>query len=98
MAEEATLVICMFDLLKDEFRQRGSVRFFVRARPGAQRTEATEKMDDESIKISVAAPPEGGKANAALIKFLAEEFSVPAANVKIVSGKTARMKLIQISL
>jgi len=88
----------MFDSLIAELAEKGIVRFFVRARPGAQRTEATEKMDDESIKISVAAPPEGGKANAALIKFLAKEFTVPAANVQIVSGKTARMKLVQIRL
>jgi uncharacterized protein (TIGR00251 family) len=56
-----------------------------------------EHMDDDSIKIAIAAPPEGGKANAALIKFLAQEFEVPASNVQIVSGQTARMKLVQIS-
>ena len=87
----------MFDALKSELVVRGSVRFYVRARPGAPETKAMEHMDDDSIKIAIAAPPEGGKANAALIKFLAQEFEVPASNVQIVSGQTARMKLVQIS-
>lgn len=88
----------MTDSLKEELRQRGSVSFYVRARPGADKTGITEEMDDGSLKISLAAKPEGGRANAALINFLAKEFSVNAAHVKIVSGMTARMKLIRISL
>lgn len=87
----------MFTSLKKELGLKQSVRFYVRARPGASQTKVVEKMDDESIKIAIAAAPEGGKANVELIKFLAKEFSVPAPNVQIISGQTARMKLMQIS-
>ena len=51
-------------------------------------------MDDESIKIDIAAAPEGGKANAALVKYLEKEFG---GNVQIISGATARMKLVRVS-
>jgi len=86
----------MLDSLKDELRQKGSVHFYVRARPGADKTGVVEEMEDGSIKIALSARPEGGRANAALINFLSKEFSVNAAHVQIVSGMTARMKLIKI--
>lgn len=87
----------MFHSLMQELRHQGSVRFYVRARPGAAVTRVLGKMDDASIKISIAAPPESGKANTELIRFLAEKFAVPPSGVWIVSGQTARMKLVQIS-
>lgn len=84
----------MLDSLKQELAQKESVQFYVRARPGMPSTKVVEVMDDESIKIDIAAVPEGGKANAELIKFLEREFE---ANVLIVSGATSRMKLIRVS-
>jgi hypothetical protein len=53
-------------------------------------------MDDGSVKIDVAAPAEEGKANAALRKFLAREFSVPISNVEIVAGGGGRRKVVRI--
>ena len=87
----------MFQLFKEELRKKNSVHFYVRARPGADNTEAVELMDDGSVKINLAAPAQAGKANAALINFLAKEFGVSIANVEIVSGEGARMKLVRIS-
>jgi uncharacterized protein len=69
----------------------------VRARPGSSRTKATSVMDDESIKIDIAAAAEGGKANAELIKYLAKEFGVDRTHIKIVSGATDRHKLVRIT-
>ena len=86
----------MFKTLLHELAEKGTVRFYVRARPNASRTQAVERMDDESIKINISAPPEGGKANSVLIKYLAKEFSVPKGSIEIVSGKTARVKLVKI--
>ncbi len=86
----------MFDHLLSELRQKGTVQFYVRARPSMGKTGAVRIMEDESIKIDIAAPAEGGKANAALVRFLAKEFSVRRDQVKIVSGATARVKLIRI--
>ncbi len=84
-------------ILKKELEQTGTTRFFVRAQASARHTELAEILEDDSVKIRIAAPPEGGKANAALIKFLAKEFGVPKTNVEIVSGATARIKLIRIT-
>ena len=55
-----------------------------------------ETMVDGSIKIDLAAPAEDGKANTALVKFLAEEFSVPLSCVEILSGHAGRRKVIRI--
>ena len=88
----------MFEDLQQELATEGSVRFYVRARPGASKTEAVEKMDDESIKIDIASKAEQGKANAELTKFLSQVFAVPASSVEIVSGKTARVKLVRVVL
>jgi|APSaa5957512622_1039677.scaffolds.fasta_scaffold01264_7 hypothetical protein len=88
--------VYVFTSLKQELVKNGSVRFAVRVRPDAPKTKILEVMDDESIKIAVAAPADKGKANAQLIKFLASEFGVTASQVSIVSGKTNRHKLILI--
>lgn len=84
----------MFEPFFQELADKGSVQFYVRARPGMAQTKAVSMMDDESIKIDIAAAPEGGKANVELIKYLEKEFG---ATVQIVSGATARMKLVRVS-
>lgn len=48
------------------------------------------------LKARVAAPPERGKANAALVSLLAEFFAVPEKAVTIASGAAARIKRIRI--
>lgn len=64
--------------------------------PKSPKTEFVEKMADGTLKIRIAAPPEKGKANAELIKFLAKEFSCPKDQIKIISGQTDQRKLISI--
>ena len=63
--------------------------------PGAQRSEFAGRHG-ERIKLRLAAPPVEGKANAALIEFLAEYFGVPRRNVTIVSGVKSRAKRVAI--
>lgn len=86
----------MFSALQTELAEKGSVQFYVRARPGMPKTQAVSVMDDESMKIDIAAAPEGGKANTELIKYLASEFGVSKDKVQIVSGATVRMKLVRV--
>lgn len=50
-----------------------------------------------ALKISVTAAPEKGKANAALIRFLAKQLGVGRAAVRIVSGETSRRKRVEIA-
>ena len=86
----------MFQTFLDDFQRNGSVQFYVRVRPGMPRTVVKDMMDDQSIKIDIAAVPEGGKANAELMRFLAKEFGVPIAHVQMLSGAGSRMKLLRI--
>ena len=48
------------------------------------------------LKVKVAAPPEDGKANAELIRFLAKAWGVPKSAIELVSGDTSRHKRIKI--
>ena len=47
-------------------------------------------------KLNVAAPPVDGKANEAIVKFLAKLARVPAAGVRIVSGFTGTTKIVEV--
>ncbi len=49
------------------------------------------------LKVSVTEAPEGGKANAAMIKFLAKRWKVAAGRFLLVSGSTVRQKIIEIA-
>ena len=69
-------------------------RIVLRIVPNARRTEVVG-MHGDAIKIKIHSPATDGTANAALLKFLAEELDVPARSVRIVSGEKSRDKLIE---
>lgn len=48
------------------------------------------------LKLRLAAPPVDGKANEALVAFLAEYYGVPKRNVRILAGASSRRKRILI--
>ena len=73
------------------------IYFNVKVIPGAPKTEVREVMADGTIKITLAAAPEKGKANQELVRFLAEELGVRKYQIKIISGLGERNKLIKIS-
>ena len=50
----------------------------------------------DGIKVKVTAPPVEGKANEALIKFLAKEFKISASSIEILKGHNSREKIIRI--
>ncbi|GLS04589.1 UPF0235 protein [Chitiniphilus shinanonensis] len=63
--------------------------------PGAKKTEVTG-LYDGALKLRLAAPPVDGKANAALLDFLAQAFAVPRRQVELKSGASSRRKVIRI--
>jgi len=71
----------------------------IKARPGASQTEVKGMLDgeEEVLKIDIAAPPEKGKANIELVKFLAREFGISKGNIKIISGAGEKIKLVKIT-
>ncbi len=50
----------------------------------------------DSIKISVAAPPKEGKANAELISYIAKTLGIPKASVTIKKGASSKRKVVEI--
>ena len=71
------------------------VTLAVRAQPGAKRTAITGMYGEGSaaqLKIAVQSPPVDGRANAALIAFMAEMFGLARNQVEIVSGELSRSK------
>jgi uncharacterized protein (TIGR00251 family) len=67
----------------------------VRLQPRAARDEVVGVRDDQVV-IRVKAPPVDGKANAALISFIAKRAGVPKSSVSIVRGHTSRDKVVRV--
>ena len=69
----------------------------VKVIPRSSKNEVVGCMADGTLKVKIAAVPEKGKANAALCKFLAGHFGVPAREVEILSGETSHLKRVRIA-
>ncbi|SFM70900.1 DUF167 domain-containing protein [Nitrosomonas communis] len=63
--------------------------------PGAKHTELVG-LHGNALKIKLSAPPVEGKANKALLKFLAERFQVSLRQVSIKQGAQSRYKIVEI--
>ncbi len=68
----------------------------IRVTPRASKNEVAEILSDGTVRIRLTAPPVEGKANEALVAFLAEILDVPASRVEIVAGATGRDKLVSV--
>ena len=78
-----------------DVRDDGTIVVRVHVQPGAGRTAIQGRYGD-SLKVSVAAPPQGGRANDAVVKLLAETFGVKADALKVIVGETSRSKQVQL--
>jgi uncharacterized protein (TIGR00251 family) len=67
----------------------------IRVQPGSSRTEIAGEYGDE-LRVRLAAPPVDGKANTALVTFLARALGVPKATVSVVRGKSGRSKTVTV--
>lgn len=67
----------------------------VKAVPGASRMRLAGRLGDR-LKITVAAPPEGGKANRAICTLLADTFGLPKRQVTVTAGQTQPLKIISL--
>lgn len=79
----------------------GGLRLAVRLTPksSADRIQgvAVDDAGRAALKVAVTAPPEDGKANAALEKLLAKRLGLPRTTVSVVSGHTGRSKLVHLA-
>jgi uncharacterized protein (TIGR00251 family) len=68
----------------------------VRVHPGARRNDVAG-LHAGAVKISISAPATDGRANEALIEFVAELLRTPRAQVSLVSGAASRSKVLRIT-
>ncbi|HKG10328.1 MAG TPA: DUF167 domain-containing protein [Gaiellaceae bacterium] len=73
-----------------------TTRLALRVSPGA-RSSAVVGRHGAAWKIRVSAPPEDGRANAAVVRLLADALGVPARTISVVSGHGARDKLVELA-
>jgi len=70
-------------------------RIALKVHPRARRTAIAGRLG-AAWKLDLAAPPVEGKANEECIRFLADLAGVPRSSVRIVSGATARTKIVDV--
>lgn len=73
-----------------------SVEIKVKLAPKSSRNEVSGKIGD-AYRIKVTAPPVDGKANEALVEFLAKRLGVAKGGVQIVSGLSSRLKRVRVT-
>lgn len=80
---------------------RDGVRVAIRLTPRAKADRIIAVADTAAgrriVKVSVAAPPESGRANEALLSLLATAWHLPRRDLAIIVGAASRQKVVQIS-
>jgi uncharacterized protein (TIGR00251 family) len=71
----------------------GTVLIRLHVQPKASKSRIVG-LHDGCLKMAVAAPPVDGKANKAVVKFLADFFGIPAREVTVKSGLQSRKKVV----
>ncbi|HEY6835721.1 MAG TPA: DUF167 domain-containing protein [Gaiellaceae bacterium] len=73
-----------------------TTRVRLRVSPGSRKTELAGRHGD-GWKVRVSAPPEDGRANDAVLALLAERVGLPRRSLAIVSGRTSRDKVVEMT-
>ena len=83
--------------MTDWHRRNGEVlTLTLHVQPGAKRSEIAG-LHGEALKIRLAAPPVEGRANDALLKFIAGLFDVPLRQIELKQGGQSRHKVVTVS-
>ncbi|MEC5205076.1 uncharacterized protein (TIGR00251 family) [Vogesella perlucida] len=75
--------------------QPTGIRLTLHVQPGARKSEVAGEHG-EALKIRLAAPPVEGKANAELLRWLADYLGVPRKAVTLLSGERNRHKIVSV--
>ncbi|MDR2518122.1 MAG: DUF167 domain-containing protein [Spirochaetaceae bacterium] len=74
-----------------------AIHLSLKVLPGASSSRLLEAREGR-LRVKIAAPPEDGKANAALRDFLAKLLGCPKKSVAILSGEKSRLKTVSLPL
>lgn len=80
---------------KTDRRERDIFDIKIKLLPRSSKEEIIGKQDD-FYRVKVTAPPIEGKANKALISLLSKKLKIPKEDIRLVSGRNARIKRIQV--
>jgi hypothetical protein len=81
---------------KLKFKKSDSgIAFTVKAVPNSSKT-CVQGLQSGMLKVKLSSPPEKGKANKELIKFLAKKLGIKKNQISITTGETSPQKKIQI--
>jgi uncharacterized protein (TIGR00251 family) len=85
----------LYDYTPGDDDDTGTAVIRLHVQPGAGKTAVVGRHGD-AVKVRVAAPPEGGRANDAVVALVAASFDVKLAAVTLLSGESSRAKRVQI--
>ena len=74
-----------------------STRLRLRVAPGSRTGRGAIVRHGGGWKVRVAAPPEHGKANEAVLSLVAERLDLPRSSVSLVSGRSGREKIVELA-
>lgn len=86
----------MLENQRSDLQTKGEITIRIKVHSNARLTRVKSVLADGVIKIDLQAVPEDGKANEALLEFLATTFAVKAENIQILLGKFSADKTIKI--
>jgi uncharacterized protein (TIGR00251 family) len=78
-------------------RRKDGIRIRLHIQPGANRNQIVGVHGD-ALKVKVRAAPEDGRANAELLRFLADVLQLPKRQLTLVTGQTSRRKIVELAL
>lgn len=79
------------------YRREGErITLVLHIQPGAKRSEV-DGLHGGALKIRLAAPPVEGRANEALLRFIADSFDVPLRQVELLRGTQSRHKMVGVT-
>lgn len=76
-------------------RSGNAITLTLHVQPGAKKSQISG-LHGDALKIRLAAPPIEGRANEALLRFIAERFEVPLSQVELLSGAQSRHKRVRV--
>lgn len=78
-------------------KTKDRIRIVVQVSPNAKKSEIASSEGD-TLRIRLQAPPVDGKANEALVQFIAKKLRTPRKNITITHGLSSKRKLLDIAL
>jgi uncharacterized protein (TIGR00251 family) len=76
--------------------EEGNITLTLHIQPGAKRSEVVG-LHGDALKVRLAAPPIEGRANEALLRFVADSFEVPLRQVELLRGAQSRHKMVKVT-